>query len=257
MINISSFSNPRFKYLKSLTKSRKRKKEGVFLMEGREELDLALKAGLKPKVIAYTKSYTETDYILDTYDVANTEIIQFSKALFGELAYQQVPNNYIAVFESWSADLEQINGIGNLVVLEGLEKPGNLGAIIRTCSAAGIENVVVTESDIDLFNPNVIRNSRGALFNLNVVFTSNAQLLDFFKTKQYRIVATALDDSSKDYRTIKNALPYAIIFGSESKGISNFWIDNSNEKIIIPMSDKLDSLNLSVSVGIILFSLKD
>ena len=257
MINISSFSNPRFKYFKSLSKSRKRKKEGVFLMEGREELDLASKAGLKPKVLAYTEAYMETDYILDKYDVANTEIIQFSKALFDELAYQQVPNNYIAIFESWPTDLEQINGIGNIVVLEGLEKPGNLGAIIRTCSAAGIVNVIVTESEIDLFNPNVIRNSRGALFNLNVAFTSNAQLLDFIKTKQYRIVATALDDSSKDYRTIKNAHTKAIIFGSESKGISNFWIDNSNEKIIIPMSDKLDSLNLSVSVGIILFSLKD
>ena len=254
MTNISSFSNPRFKYLKSLSKSRNRKKEEVFIMEGREELDLALKSGLQPRIVVFTESYVSVDYISDTYGSSRIEIIQITKPLFDDLAYQKVPKNYIAVFDAWTFDLNEIATKEKLVVLEGLEKPGNLGAILRTCSAAGINNVIVTESDIDLFNPNVIRNSRGALFNVNVIFTSNKELLGFLRTNDYTILATSIEGSSKNYRSVIYDGNKAIVFGSESKGITSFWLENSEERIMIPMSGNQDSLNLSVSVGVILFS---
>ena len=255
MKSVTSFSNPKFKYLKSLAKSRTRKKEGVFVMEGREELDLAIKSGLKPRLVAFTDSYVDSEYILGTYNHDETEVLQITKAMFDDIAYQSVPENYLAVFDAWSLGLDELESTNRMIVLEGLEKPGNLGAILRTCSAAGIKNVVVTESDIDLFNPNVIRNSRGALFNVNVVFTSNIELLTFLRSNEYSILATSIEGSSKDYRSVVYDETQAIMFGSESKGITKFWIENSRERIRIPMSGYQDSLNLSVSVAVVLFSI--
>lgn len=226
-------------------------------MEGREELDLAIKSGLKPRLVAFTDSYLDSEYILGTYNHDETEVLQITKAMFDDIAYQSVPENYIAVFDAWSLGLDDLESTNRVVVLDGLEKPGNLGAILRTCSASGIENLIVTESEIDLFNPNVIRNSRGAIFNMNVVYSNNSDVLEYLKSKRFHILCTALDASSKNYKEISMDGTKAFIFGSESKGVSSFWIENSDERIIIPMNNKLDSLNLSVSVGIILFQSLD
>lgn len=254
MIHITSFSNPKFKYLKSLAKAKNRRRDKLFIMEGREELDLAIKTGLTPKTVAFCDTYISEKDVLQIHADSTIEILQLSKPIFDDLAYQCVPNNYIAIFPTWETGFDQLSVEPITVILEGLEKPGNLGAILRTCSAAGVRNIIVAESDIDLFNPNVIRNSRGAVFNTNVVFTTNDRALNFLQTERIECNVTALSSDSVDYRNIANDKRNAFVFGSESKGVSAFWIENASALIKIPMHGELDSLNLSVSVGVVLYS---
>ena len=136
-------------------------------------------------------------------------------------------------------------------MLENLEKPGNLGAVIRTCDALGIKQVLVSNSEIDLFNPNVLRNSRGCIFNVDVVFTSNQEASEYLNQNKVKSLAAVLSPTAKDFKSINNQEIEALIFGAESTGLSSFWLDQEIQHIIIPMNGVADSLNLSVSVAIL------
>ena len=249
---IESFSNPKYKYLLSLSKSKTRKKDGVFLMEGRIENDLAIRSGHHPQMVAFSEAYISQDEIEGLIGSARPQFIQLSKSLFDSLSYQHVPNNYICVFPSFSYVLETMSEEGPYVVIEKVEKPGNLGAILRTCDALGIKNIIATESPVDLFNPNILRNSRGAVFTTTCVFTSNEKALEFFGQKECKIYSAALSEKAKDYRKIETLDRNVYVFGSEANGLSEFWLKNSDDNIIIPMNGAVDSLNVSVSVAIIL-----
>ncbi|MEZ4721921.1 MAG: TrmH family RNA methyltransferase [Flavobacteriales bacterium] len=256
MLEITSFSNPRYKQLKSLAKSRNRKKEGLFIAEGRPELDVAIRTGIVPVLAIFCEAYISYNELISLVG-DKVEVLQLSKALFDDLVYQQVPGNFIIQFKSWECGIEALSNSGDVVVLESLEKPGNLGAILRTCDAAGVKDVIVCESDIDLFNPNVIRNSRGAAFTVNVVFCSNDEALGYLKSRNLPVYAAALSDAAVDYSDVKDDGPKALIFGAESKGLSEFWMNKSDKQIIIPMLGTVDSLNLSVSAAVILFGLRN
>jgi RNA methyltransferase, TrmH family len=251
IVEISSFSNPRIKSLKALSKSRNRKTEGVFCMEGRPELDHAFNAGLKPKLIAFCEHYISLDQIMAITSLAETEVLNLSKAVFDDLTYQNVPKNFLAVFESWQCHLSDFDPRKLTIVLENLEKPGNLGAVIRTCDALGIKQVLVSNSEIDLFNPNVLRNSRGGIFNVDVVFTSNQEASEYLNQNKVKSLAAVLSPTAKDFKSINNQEIEALIFGAESTGLSSFWLDQEIQHIIIPMNGVVDSLNLSVSVAIL------
>jgi RNA methyltransferase, TrmH family len=253
MIQITSFTNARFKYFRSLAKSRTRKREGVFIMEGRPELDLAIKSGLSPLSVLYCESYLGLKEIEAIVNVSEVELIHLSKALFDELAYQTIPGNFLMAFRSWNTSIESISKQDVTVIIEAVEKPGNLGAILRTCDAVGIKNVLVTETEVDLFNPNVIRNSRGAVFTVNAVFCTNEQALDLVKTQGAEVYAAVLSGKAVDYKIVANEANKAIVFGAESRGLSSFWFENANHHIIIPMRGVVDSLNVSVSVAVILY----
>lgn len=251
MISIESFSNPRFKLLKGLSKSRNRKKEERFLVEGRVELELAFANGWIPESVVFTEAYAGENEIRSLMPGgAKNALIQLSKALFDDLAYQQVPGNFLAIFKSRNYSWSDIRGMDVLVVLEHVEKPGNLGAVLRTCDALGIGGVVVTESEIDLYNPNVIRNSRGAVFTTPCVFASNEDAFGHL-SRVHQVLAAALTDGAVPYTQIAFQKPLALVFGAESTGLSEFWLERAEQHIVIPMKGKVDSLNLSASMAII------
>jgi len=251
---IESFSNPLVKRIKALSKSRNRKREGVFLLEGRPELDHAIQLGVDFETILFSDHYTSLDEINSLTQGKSMPMVQLSKAVFDDLVVQQVPGNFLALCKSWHTELQQLDRQTDLiVVLESLEKPGNLGAILRTCDAVGIQNVIVANSQIDRFNPNVLRNSRGAAFSVNVSFDTNENVRDYLAQHGFTTYAAALDETSVDYKLIDKGQKRAIVFGAESKGLSNFWLQHADNKVIIPMNGKVDSLNLSVSVGVILY----
>lgn len=252
IIDISSFSNPKIKYIKSLSKSKVRKAEGVFLMEGRPELDHALNSGMKPKFIAYTEAYISTEALGNLVPISDLIVYKLSKPVFDDLTYQNVPNNFIAAFDAWPADFENINPDQFTVILDRIEKPGNLGAIIRTCDAMGVKQIIVCDSEIDLFNPNVLRNSRGGIFNVNIAFCESKDLLNFIHNHQWKIAATVISDASKDFRSFQKESLNALFFGAESSGLSEFWCKQDFEHMIIPMQGIVDSLNLSVSVAVVI-----
>jgi TrmH family RNA methyltransferase len=252
MIEITSFSNTKYKYFKSLGKSRNRKKEGVFLMEGREELDMAHIRSIVPETVLFCESYISPVEIQERYG-EQIDKVKLSKPLFDELTYQNVPGNYLGLFRVWHSPIESMEVDTRTVILEAVEKPGNLGAILRTCEAAGIANVVVTESQIDLFNPNVIRNSRGAFLNVKTAFTSNEAAKAWCVAEGLAVYATSLDKEAIDFRDVDRGRSVVFVFGGEAQGISDFWKTNA-QLITIPMQGTVDSLNLSVSVGIVLFN---
>lgn len=250
---ISSHSNARFKYLKSLAKSRNRKTEGLFLAEGRPELDVALARSFVPESIIYCPEYFDRRDIQKLLPAEyQGQWIQLSKPLFDELAYQQVPGNFMALFPAWDTSLFPASTTGPVVVLEHVEKPGNLGAILRTCDALGITHVIVAESDIDLFNPNVIRNSRGAVFTVNCTFGTNDAVWRWLNSAGIKTFAAALTPGAVDYRQATYTMPCAIVLGAESTGLSPFWLERADQQIVIPMLGTVDSLNVSVSCAIIL-----
>lgn len=249
---IESFSNPKYKYLLSLSKSKTRKKDGVFLMEGRPELDLALRCGHQPQMVIYCEAYILWQAIEPMLGNARPQVIALSKALFDSLSYQNVPNNFMCVFPAFSVSLDEMQVNGPTVVLENIEKPGNLGAILRTCDALGVKNLIVTESLVDLFNPNILRNSRGAVFTTQCVFTTNEKALAFLRAHHKSIYCAALSQESTAYNSVRADENTAFVFGSEAKGLSEFWLGHADQCIIIPMLGEVDSLNVSVSVAIIL-----
>lgn len=256
MIEIESFSNPKFKFLKRLSKSRNRKKEGVFLMEGRPELDLAIKSGLIPQTIVFTDAYISLEEINGLYKNAGNVAIKLNKALFEDLAYQHVSGNFMAVFESFDVAAEDLDWTQTVVVLENVEKPGNLGAILRTCDAFGIRNVVLTASSIDIFNPNTLRNSRGAFFGIKCAQSNNEGLLQIIRNHGLSVYAAALVENAIHYNAWKPESPCVLVFGAESTGLSDFWLRNADQCVVIPMSGITDSLNLSVTVGILLSTMQ-
>ncbi|MEX2597762.1 MAG: TrmH family RNA methyltransferase [Salibacteraceae bacterium] len=249
---IESFSNPQYKFLKSLSKSRNRRKEERFLMEGRPELDVAFQQGLKPELIAYCDFYISEVELAKLISNSDFQLLHLKKELFESITYQHVRGNFLAVFSSFYHRLDDIDVDGDLLILEKVEKPGNLGAILRTADALGYKTVICTETEIDLFNPNVLRNSRGALFGLKTVFASNEQTLEFLEKNNFKIYAAALTDQAEDYRMIRDINEkLALIFGSESKGLSDFWLYCAHQHVIIPMHGVVDSLNLSVTLAIL------
>lgn len=251
-LEISSFSNPKYKELKALSKSRNRKQANVFLMEGRPELDIAFRLGWEPNLLVYTDSYIDAHELQKVAGTSKARVIKVSKALFDDLAYQRVPNNFIAQFNARHYSLDSVSVNSPIVVLESVEKPGNLGAILRTCDGAGIKTVLVTESEIDLYNPNVLRNSRGAAFSVETVFCSNEQALAFIKKNGLVPYAAALTEKAKDFKSIEPTTNAALILGAESTGLSDFWMENAIEHLVIPMRGVVDSLNVSVSAAILI-----
>jgi TrmH family RNA methyltransferase len=255
---IESTANPKFKYAKRLLKSRNRKKEERFLLEGRPEFDHALASGVPVDMVCYTEDYIsreEVDRLLYEHKV-DTAVFELSVDLFNELTYQHVPGNVLGVFHTIEQQLADINPKESLIVLEQIEKPGNLGAIIRTCDALGIKQVVCTETKIDLFNPNVLRNARGATFSVACCFEENVKLLHFLRSHGYYTYAAALSEDAVDYSTLADRKgPKALILGSESKGLTSFWLDHADDMVVIPMRGVVDSLNVSVSAAILMGAL--
>lgn len=221
-------------------------------MEGRPELDHALKSGSRVELAAFCAAYINESEVRKLVG-DEVHLIQLDKALFDDLAFQRVPNNFILVLEAWNHVLHDLDPTKHTVVLEGLEKPGNLGAILRTCDAAGFDQVIISDSEIDLFNPNVLRNSRGAAFSIKCVFTTNDDTLAWLQKHEYTILSAAIRKDAVPLKNLKTTDRNALVFGAESKGLTDFWIENADQTFIIPMKGKVDSLNLSVSVGIVLY----
>lgn len=252
VIFIQSHSNPRFKQIKGLLKSRTRKQGDTFLMEGRPELDHALKLGWKPLQVLYCEAYIDLESIESLLDTSRVEVLHLAKALFDDLAYQSVPENFMVVFEKRTIEMSALDPKKPCVLLEGIEKPGNLGAILRTCDALGVDQLIVCESDIDLFNPNVLRNSRGAAFSVKTVFASNEEALTFAQSGGKKILAAALTEEAVDFKKIPVTNGSVYCFGAESKGLSSFWLKHADHHLVIPMRGVVDSLNVSISVAMML-----
>ena len=261
---ISSAQNPRIKHLLALQqKSSLRKEEGLFIVEGRRELEHCLNTGMQVECIycldeTGTLTLTGTTFQLSTL---NCQLVKVTPNVYERIAYRGSTEGIIAVIRTPQPctldSLLQIKGRGVngqplFVVLERVEKPGNLGAILRSADAANATGVIVCDPLTDLYNPNLIRSSIGAIFTVPTVACSSEECIAFLKQHGVQILTAQLQDSHLYYDTPMSG-PTAIVMGTESTGLTDVWRQAADAHIRIPMLGQLDSLNVSVSAAILLF----
>ncbi|PIR42149.1 rRNA methyltransferase [candidate division WWE3 bacterium CG_4_9_14_0_2_um_filter_35_11] len=253
---ITSNQNPKVKFLNKLClKSSFRKEQGLFIVEGKREVKRAVKSGYQLEAIFYCPEvgHSKDLELQSELKIDAEKIIYISQSIFENLAYREFFDGVIALFKSQTRKLEDLKLSKNplIIVVETVEKPGNLGAIFRTADAAKVDAIIVCDPKTDLYNPNVIRASVGCLFSVPFATGSGEEVFDWIKGKKINLYGAALSAeevySSRDYTG-----PTAIVVGSEADGLSEFWLKNSTQ-IKIPMQGIADSLNVSVSTAVIIF----
>lgn len=252
---ITSVQNPYIKELFQLReKSRDRKKSGLFLIEGAREIGLAIKGNYHMETILY---YPElfSEVQLNSLATPRVTLIKVSKDVYQKLAYRTTTEGVIAVAKTKSHELNTIKFKSEnplILVAEAPEKPGNIGAILRTADAAGVDAVIIANPKTDLYNPNIIRSSVGCLFTNQIAIGSTSEIISFLKKQNIAIYCAALQ-ASKIYTTQDFTKPTAIVVGTEATGLSNEWLEKSTQNILIPMTGEIDSMNVSVAAGILIF----
>ncbi len=258
MKEISSTQNTYIKQLAQLKdKSRERKKTGLFLIEGVREISLAIKGGYELETVLFYPELFSLELLNDlTAQQINT--IEISKEVYQKLAYRDTTEGVLAVAKSKSHDLGNLNFQTKtplLLIAEAPEKPGNIGAILRTADAANVDAVIIANPKTDLYNPNIIRSSVGCVFTNQISVGATSEIIKFLKDQNINIYCAALL-ASVNYNTQDYTKPTAIIVGTEATGLSNDWLENSTQNIIIPMQGEIDSMNVSVAAGILIFEAK-
>jgi TrmH family RNA methyltransferase len=250
---ITSTQNPKVKSLLSLEKPRERKKQQLFVIEGKREIELALEAGYKIGNLFFCEEIIRADEIPAA--LKNEKLlVPVSKEVFDKMAVRESTGGMIAVAEQKIHPLENIRLSANplILILEAVEKPGNLGAVLRTADAAATDAVIICDPQTDFYNPNVIRSSVGCVFTNQLAAVSSEEAIGWLKKNQIQIFCTSLQ-ASKPYDQVDYTRPCAIVMGAEATGLSEIWIKNSNANIIIPMRGKIDSMNVSNATAVVVF----
>lgn len=249
-MEITSLQNPRIKQLVKLRDRHARDEEGLMLVEGVYEIETALRSGLVPQAI-YTSLEDSAGRNLN---FSTADCITVSPRVFAKISYRENPDGWLAVFPIPQHALGELRLPADpfIVIAEAVEKPGNLGAILRTADAAGVSALLVCDPRVDLYNPNVVRASRGTVFTVPVVQISNPQALDWLTKNRIKILA-ATPSATRIFSDVDLRGSAAIAVGTEDAGLSEFWLSNADERILIPMKGRVNSLNVAVSVAIIAY----
>ena len=271
---ITSLQNPRVKQLVKLRDRRDRDEAGLFLVEGYREVRRALEKNFKLTELYFCPEWflgENEPALIALAGQAGAQLFELSKEAFAKCAYRDRPDGLLAVAPQWKNALADLvvgralrptvaADVGDkprptdpfLLIVESIEKPGNLGTILRSADAAGVDGVIVCDAVTDIFNPNVVRSSTGVLFSVPIVVADSASVHAWLKEKGVRIVATT-PDTPNLYTQADLRGPLAIVMGSEQFGLSDFWLKESNLLVRIPMAGQADSLNVAVATIITLF----
>lgn len=252
---ITSAQNPKIKTLLELQeKSKARRREGLFVVEGKRELLHCLSVGYKPHTIFVCSDILSETDMNEISSRAEGKIIDIPSQLYEKVAYRGGTEGVIAeVFcKTHTIDSLEVKENPLIVVLESVEKPGNLGAVLRSADASGADAVIICDPLTDLYNPNLIRASIGSVFTVPTIAATSAETISWLKARNINIYTAQLQDSEWYYDTdMKKGT--AIVMGTEATGLSEIWREAADAHIKIPMLGKLDSLNVSVSAAILLF----
>ena len=249
-MDITSLQNERIKYVVKLREDkRQRQRDGLMLVEGWDELTLALASGLNPQTLL-----TAPEVAARQLNISNVEAITVTRAVFEKISYRENPDGWLGIFSIPKTALDDLRlGASPLVIVaESVEKPGNLGAILRTADAARVDALLVCDPRVDLWNPNVIRASRGAVFSVPTVEADNLTALTWLRSRGMRVLAAA-PSAETSYTSVDLTQPTAIAVGAEDEGLSDFWLSHADVKVLIPMMGKVNSLNVSVSTALIVY----
>ena len=255
MKQISSAQNPEVRAAAKLKLRRTREREGRFLVEGAREVTRALAAGVRLETLYFCLDFLGDDgrSVLELAEARGVSITEFSAAAFKLLSYRENPDGIIAVAERQKKSLTDLNLPDDalVVVVEGLEKPGNLGALLRTADGVGAHALFVTGGGTDLENPNVVRSSMGSVFSLPTLAVDSDELLNYLKRERFSLVATTPHTETLYWEADLTGRA-AVLLGAEHSGLSSAWLA-AGKPVKIPMQGRADSLNVATAGALLLY----
>ena len=248
---IVSRDNKQYKFLKKLKDKKYRDQNNVFLAEGEK----FLKENIHFSKIIINESkykYFEDKYNISKYD----NVLVLAENLFEQISTQETSQGILLIYSKNAKRLDEIKG--DVVVLDDVQDPGNIGTIIRTMIATKFIHLLFTKSSVDVYSPKVVRATMGGIFKVNVIYSDRENILKFLKEKEYNIIGTALQEDSIDYsEVVLNKNNNAYVFGHEGNGISKEILNQLDQKAIIPIYGDIESLNVSVAVAVFLYKMRE
>jgi TrmH family RNA methyltransferase len=258
MKEITSIQNSYVKdLLKLQEKSRERKKKGLFIIEGKREISMAIAAEYEFETVLYFEDLISEQEVLHLFN-ANVHRILISKEVYHKLAYRDSTEGIIAVTKAKDFSLENIQFKTDtplILIAEGIEKPGNIGALLRTADAANVAAVFIANPKSDLYNANIIRASVGCVFTNQIAVSTSEEIIAFLGKNNIHMFATTLQNSN-EYHKENYTGAVAIVVGTEATGLSPIFREKATQNINIPMQGQIDSMNVSVAAAIVLFEAK-
>ena len=250
---ITSAQNPKIKNLLALEKPRERKKRCLFVIEGKKEILMAQEAGYKIGNLFFCEDIV-TRHELEAMVTSDKLLIPVSREVFDKIAVRENSGGVLAIAEQKTHRLDDLEPGRNplILVLESVEKPGNLGALLRTADAAGVDGVIICDPQTDFYNPNVIRSSIGCVFTVPTASATSGDAIHWLNRNSIKIFCTYLN-ASQSYHLVDFTQPSAIVMGTESTGLSDIWVRASAANIIIPMNGRVDSMNVSAAAAVVIF----
>lgn len=257
MKQITSIQNP---YIKSLVllqeKAKARKQTGTFLIEGKREIELAVKGDYEIETILFSPDLIAESEILQITQ-SQTQLIEINREVYQKLAYRDTTEGILAVAKTKPLRIQDLKLSDNplLLIAESPEKPGNIGALLRTADAARLDAVIIANPKSDLYNPNIVRSSVGGLFTNQIATGSTAEIIAFLHERKIDFYCATLQNSTA-YHTQDYTKPTALVVGTEASGLTEDWRKAATQNIIIPMQGQIDSMNVSVAAAILIFEAK-
>lgn len=251
-MKILSFKNPKTKEILDLQKKKLlRKRQNIIIVEGKKEIKMALKKHRPHELFLSKKNCGSLLNIENKFPL----VIEISESVFQKVSYRKESGGIIATFHRYNLSIKELQLPKNpiLLVLVGIEKPGNLGGILRSAEAIRTDLILLIDIKTDIFHTNVIRSSLGTIFIHNVIFQQSNELIKWLHFKKINILATSVRKNAINLYESKFLSGIAIIIGNESLGLSFNWINSSDLLLKIPMYGNIDSLNVSNAVAVILF----
>ncbi len=257
MKEITSPQNPLIKEIKKLGTGRRRKRENLILIEGIREVSRALRGGVKLRTLIVSEEILKKTNRTESATALFTqapELVSLSRNLFGGISFRENPEGVLAVAHRPRRSLEELKpGDDSLVlVAEGLEKPGNIGALFRTADGAGVSTVLIAGSGSEIYSRQAIRGSMGTIFTVPSAEVSSERAVTFLRQNGFRLLAST-PDADLDYTSADFTRPCAVLVGSEKDGLSPELLEAADVRFRIPMRGIADSLNVSASTAILLY----
>jgi len=245
---IKSKDNKFFKKIKKLKTKKFRDKERLFIAEGHKFLDF----DTEPKYIVVHEECDRYDEKIKRF---NCDKYMLTEPLFNEVTTQENSQGIILIYETIEGSVDKLDD--NIVVLDRVQDPGNLGTIIRVADAAGYKDIILTKGSVDVYNDKCVRSSMGSLFNMNILYMEEDSLIEKLRSEGYKLTVTALTDEAVSYNHMELSGKNAVVFGNEGQGASENIIKKSDQKVIIPIYGSAESLNVAMASGIILYKCRE